>query len=263
MQGDNIIVLFIADIVGEPGLNITSLYLSGLVKKYDIDLVIANGENAHQGKGMTEQIAAQYHSLGIDVITGGNHIWDNYKVYPVLKKDPYLLRPVNYPRGLPGKGLVVFTVKNGAKIGVLNLQGRTFMPPIDCPFQAANFCVEKLKEETSMVVVDFHAEATAEKQAMGWYLDGKVSAMVGTHTHVQTADERILPGGMAYITDTGMTGAHDSVIGMKKEVALRRFLTLTPHKYELATENVRFQGVIIGIDPREGKAVSIERISLP
>lgn len=263
MHNDNIVVLFIADIVGKPGQDIASLYLSGLIKKHDVDLVIANGENANQGKSITGTIAIQYHSMGIDVITGGNHIWDNYKVFNVLKEDEFLLRPANYPRGLPGKGFVVFTVKSGAKVGVLNLQGRTFMQTIDCPFQAANFLIEKIREQTPIIIVDFHAEATAEKLALGWYLDGKVSAVIGTHTHVQTADERVLPEGTAFITDAGMTGPHDSVIGMKKEVAIRRFTMQTPHKYEIASENVRFQGVIVEIDHKNGKAVSIERISLP
>jgi metallophosphoesterase (TIGR00282 family) len=260
---DNIIALFIADIVGKPGLDITELYLSGLIKKYNADIVIANGENAHQGKSITAQIASQYHLLGINVITSGNHIWDNYKVFEVLKEDPYLLRPVNYPRGLPGRGFTIFTAKNGVKIAVLNLQGRTFMASIDCPFQSANFHLEKLKEETPVIVVDFHAEATAEKLAMGWFLDGRASAVIGTHTHVQTADERILPVGTAYITDVGMTGPHDGVIGMKKEVSLRRFTMQTPHKYEMASENVRFQGVVVKIDHMSGRAISIERINLP
>ncbi len=263
MRNNRLIVLFIADIVGKPGLDVTSLYLPGLVKKYDVDLVIANGENAAAGKGMTETHAAQFHSVGIDVITSGNHIWDNYKVYKVFKDDPELLRPLNYPRGLAGKGYTIFTVKNGAKIAVVNLQGRTFMQTIDCPFQAANFHLERIRVETKNLIVDFHAEATAEKQAMGWFLDGKVSALIGTHTHVQTADERILPGGAAYITDVGMTGPHDSVIGMKKEISIRRFLMQTPHKYEIAENNVRFQGVVLEIEPTGGKAVSIERINLP
>lgn len=263
MHNDNLVILFIADIVGKPGQDITELYLSGLVKKHDVDLVIANGENAHQGKSITETIASQYHSLGIDVITGGNHIWDNYKVFNVLKSDEFLIRPANYPKGLPGKGYVIFTVKSGAKIGVLNLQGRTFMQAIDCPFQSASYLVDRMREQTSNIIVDFHAEATAEKLALGWYLDGKVSAVVGTHTHVQTADERILTEGTAFISDAGMTGPHDSVIGMKKEIAIRRFTMQTPHKYELAEENVRFQGVLIEIDHKTGKGVSIERISLP
>lgn len=263
MKNNNLIILFIADIVGMPGLDITSLYLSGLVKKHDVDLVIANGENAHQGKGMTESLAAQYHSVGIDVITSGNHIWDNYKVYAAFKEDQELLRPLNYPRGLAGKGYTIFTVKSGAKVAVMNLQGRTFMPAIDCPFQTVNFHLEKIRSETKAIIVDFHAEATAEKQAMGWFLDGKVSAVIGTHTHVQTADERLLHQGTAYITDVGMTGPHDSVIGMKKEVSIRRFTMQTPHKYEMAVDNVRFQGVFIEVNPAEGTAVSIERINLP
>ena len=244
-------------------MDVTAMYLPSLVKKYNVDLVIANGENVFQGRGITDKLASQIHSIGIDVITSGNHVWDNYKVYPAFKEDPYLLRPLNYPKGLPGNGFAVFTVKSGVKVGVINLQGRTFLPTIDCPFNAANFCVEKMKPTTNNIIVDFHAEATAEKLAMGWYLDGKVSAVLGTHTHVPTADERILPGKTAYITDVGMTGPHDSVIGMKKEVSIRRFLMQTPHKYEIASDNIRLQGALIEINPSDGKAVSIERISLP
>jgi metallophosphoesterase (TIGR00282 family) len=249
--------------VGKPGLDITTLYLPGLIKKFNADLVLANGENAYQGKGMTETVAAQYHAIGIDVITGGNHTWDNYKVFNVLKDDPYLLRPLNYPRGLPGRGSAIFTVKSGAKVGIINLQGRTFMQTIDCPFQTATLILEKMKPETSIIIVDFHAEATAEKQAMGWFLDGKVSAMIGTHTHVQTADEKITALGTAYITDIGMTAPHDSVIGMKKEISIRRFTLQTPQKYEIAEDNVKLQGVVIEINPADGKAVGIERLSMP
>lgn len=263
LNDKNITALFIADIVGKPGLDITTFYLNGLIKKYEPDIVIANGENAHEGKGITETIAAYYKSLGIDVITGGNHTWDNYKVFNILKEQENVLRPANYPRGLPGKGYYVYMAKSGAKIAVLNLQGRTFMQTIDCPFQAAAFLLDKIHLETKNIIVDFHAEATAEKQALAWYLDGKVSAFIGTHTHVQTADERILPGGTAYITDAGMTGPHDSVIGMKKEISIRRFTLQTPHKYEVASENVKLQAILIEINPVTGLAVNIQRLSMP
>ncbi len=263
MKNNHIIVLFIADIVGKPGLDITTLYLSGLIKKYNVDIVIANGENAHQGKGMTETIASQYRSIGIDVITSGNHIWDNYKVFKALKELPFLLRPANYPKMLPGKGYYIHTIRSGIKIGVLNLQGRTFMQTIDCPFTTAQYLLEKIARETDNIIVDFHAEATAEKMALGHFLDGKVSAFIGTHTHIQTADEKILAGGTAYITDAGMTGAHDSVIGMKKDVSIRRFIMQTPQKYEIASDDVRLQGVIVEIDPANGKSVNIERFTLP
>lgn len=263
MKNDNLIVLFIADIIGKPGLDITTLYLSGLIKKYDADIVIANGENAYQGKGMIPQVAAQYKSLGIDVITGGNHTWDNYQIFNLLKESPHILRPANYPKILPGKGYIVHTVRSGAKIAVLNLQGRTFMQTIDCPFQSAMNLLERITPETKNIIVDFHAEATAEKQALAHYLDGKVTAFIGTHTHVQTADERLLPGGTAYISDAGMTGPHDSVIGMKKEISIRRFLMQTPHKYEVAENDVRIQGVVVEIRGSEGKAVGLERFSLP
>jgi len=263
LKNNNLIVLFIADIVGKPGLDITALYLSGLIKKYNADLVIANGENAYQGKGMIPQVAAQYNSLGIDVITGGNHTWDNYQIFNLLKDTPYVLRPANYPKMLPGKGSIVHTVRTGSKIAVINLQGRTFMQTIDCPFQCAMNLLERITPETKNIIVDFHAEATAEKQALGHYLDGKISAFIGTHTHVQTADERILPGGSAYITDAGMTGPHDSVIGMKKEISIRRFLMQTPQKYDVAAEDVRMQGVVVEIKGNDGKAAGIERFSLP
>ena len=263
MNNSNIVALFVADIVGKPGLDVTTLYLSGLVKKYDADIVIANGENAHQGKGLTDTIAAQYNTIGIDVITGGNHIWDNYKIYTAFKEQDNIIRPANYPKGLPGRGYIIHTIKAGAKIGVLNLQGRTFMQTIDCPFQASQYLLERIQQETKVIIVDFHAEATAEKQALAYYLDGKISAFIGTHTHVQTADEKILPEGTAYISDAGMTGPHDSVIGMKKEVSIRRFLMQTPQRYEMASDDVKFQGVVVEIDPSTGKAVSIERISLP
>ena len=263
MKNSNIVALFVADIVGKPGLDATTLYLSGLVKKYNADIVIANGENAHQGKGLTDTIAAQYRSIGIDVITGGNHIWDNYKIYNALKEQECIIRPANYPKSLPGKGYIIHTIKAGAKVAVLNLQGRTFMQTIDCPFQTAQYLLEKIHLETKVIIVDFHAEATAEKQAVSYYLDGRISAFIGTHTHVQTADEKILAEGTAYISDAGMTGPHDSVIGMKKEVSIRRFLMQTPQRYEMASDDVKFQGVVLEIDPSTGKAVSIDRISLP
>ncbi|MBC8204667.1 TIGR00282 family metallophosphoesterase [bacterium] len=263
MNNNNIIVFFIADIIGQPGFNITAKLLPGLVKKHNVDLVIANGENGFNGRGMTEKLAAEYHAIGIDVITSGNHIFDNYKVYPVFKNDENLLRPMNYPRGVAGRGFTVFTIKSGAKVGVLNLQGRTFMQTIDCPFQTGQYWCEKIRTETPVIITDFHAEASAEKQAMGWFLDGKVSAVIGTHTHVQTADERILPGGTAFITDVGMTGPFDSVIGMSKEVSIKRFTLQTPFKYEIASDNIRLNAALLEINPADGKAVKIERIALP
>ncbi|HDL17905.1 MAG TPA: TIGR00282 family metallophosphoesterase [Bacteroidetes bacterium] len=256
-------LLFIADIVGEPGLQITEKLLPGLMKKYNVDFCIVNGENVTEGKGINDQDLATLINLRVDVITSGNHIWDTFKSVNTLKKDNRILRPANYPKGNPGIGHKVIENSKGIKLGVLNLQGRIFMTPIDNPFAVALEKIQILKKQTNLIFIDFHAEATAEKITMGWYLDGKVSAVVGTHTHVQTADERIFPQGTAFITDAGMTGAIDSVIGMKKEVALHRFMYSTNQKYQVAKENLHFCGVVITIDNETGKSVSIERINLP
>ena len=257
-------VLFIGDIVGQPGLAITSKLLPGIKQKYDIDFTIANGENAAAGKGITDTIALEYFTLGIDVITSGNHIWDNYKVDKIFESNQNLLRPHNYPHGNKGKGIGVFEIKNtNLVIGVLNLQGRAFLYPIDDPFRVGLAEIDKMLQKTKMIVVDFHAESSAEKQAFGWYVDGKVSAVMGTHTHVQTADERILPEGTAYLTDLGMTGSYDSVIGMKKEAAIKRFLLGSPVRYEIAGENLKIAGAVINIDTQSGKATKVERILLP
>ncbi|MFQ5865106.1 MAG: TIGR00282 family metallophosphoesterase [bacterium] len=263
MNSKEIKVLFVADIVGKPGLEIASKLIPGLKDKYKIDFCIANGENGCDGKGLSEKIARNYFSLGIDVITSGNHIWDNRDIFDLLKNNGRILRPLNYPDGNYGIGSVVVDIKEGTKIGVINLQGRTFMFSIDCPFRKGLEAVRKMKKQTNLIIVDFHAEATAEKMAMGWYLDGKVSAVIGTHTHVPTADERILPEGTAYITDVGMTGPFDSVIGLRKELALRRFLHQTPVRYKPADENLKFCGAVITIEPVSGKATQIERLNLP
>jgi hypothetical protein len=224
--------------------------------------VIANGENAADGKGMTEKIAQSYLGMGIHVITGGNHTWDNPGIYEVWKKNLPVLRPANYPANNPGRGGIIYTTPSGVKIGIINLQGRTFMPPIDCPFQMADTLIESIRKDAKIIIVDFHAEATAEKMTMGWYLDGRVSAVIGTHTHVQTADERILPGGTAYITDAGMTGPIDSVIGMKIDVAIRRFTRQTPARYVPADGKERFCGVALEVDPHSGMALRIDRINV-
>ncbi|MFQ5650168.1 MAG: TIGR00282 family metallophosphoesterase [bacterium] len=263
MSEKDLKVLFIADIVGKPGLEITTKLLPGLKEKHRIDFCIANGENGCEGKGLTAKLARTYFNLGIDVITSGNHIWDNRDIYEMLKSDQRIIRPSNYPEGNFGKGATVIELSTGFKIGVLNLQGRTFMFPIECPFRQGVDEVRKLQKQTNVIIVDFHAEASAEKVALGWYLDGKVSAVVGTHTHIPTADERILPEGTAYITDAGMTGPFDSVIGLKKELAIKRFLYQTPVRYKPAEENLRFCGVVITIDRETGKANHIERLFLP
>ncbi|HSL90245.1 MAG TPA: TIGR00282 family metallophosphoesterase, partial [Ignavibacteriaceae bacterium] len=220
-------ILFIGDIIGKPGLDLVQTWLPGLIQKYKPDLVIANGENASDGKGCTSKEGQILFDLGVHVITGGNHTWDKHQSQDYLKSEPRVLRPLNYPKGTYGNGFIITETKKG-KAAVLNLQGRTFMSPLDCPFRSADWALQRIKSETKVVILDFHAEATAEKMAMGHYLDGKISALIGTHTHTQTADERILAGGTAFITDVGMSGPYDSVIGMKTVAAINRFLYQTP-----------------------------------
>jgi len=261
LQNDVLNILFIADIIGKPGLKIVQNSVPEIRQLYNIDLCIANGENGAAGKGLTEPIAAQYFQHGIDVITSGNHIFENYNFPKLLNSNSRILRPINYPRGVTGKGWTIYRTKKNEKIGVMNAQGRTFMFPIDCPFQALSREISRIRLETPYIFVDFHAEASAEKIAMGWHLDGKVSAVIGTHTHVQTADERILPGGTAYITDAGMTGPFDSVIGMKKEIAIKRFIYQTPFRYQPAESDLRFNGVVVTIDKNTTKAIAIKRLN--
>ena len=263
MKKKEINVLLIADIIGKPGLEITSHLLSHLKKKYHIDLCIANGENGAAGKGLTEKIARMYFSIGIDVITSGNHIWDNKNFYSFLTVNDRILRPYNYPEGNIGRGYTIINIADHIQVLVLNLQGKTFMFPIDCPFLAVRRVIEKYKNDVNIIIIDFHAEASAEKMALAWYVDGEVSAVLGTHTHVQTADERILPLGTAYITDVGMTGSFDSVIGMKKQIAIERFMKQVPIRYQPATDNVRLCAVVITIDIETGKATAIKRLQLP
>lgn len=255
-------ILFIGDIVGSPGRQALVRELHRLVDHHRVDLVVANGENSAGGFGITEETAKELFSLGIDVLTSGNHIWDKRESFSFIGREERLVRPANYPPGTVGRGSTVVRTAGGVPVGILNLEGRVFMNNLDCPFRVADQEIERLKESTSLVFVDFHAEATSEKIALGWYLDGKVSAVVGTHTHVQTADERILPGGTAYITDAGMTGSFDSVIGVRKELAVERFVTQMPVRFEVAKKDVRLNGVVIGVDPVNGRALSIERISL-
>ncbi len=257
-------ILFVADVVGQPGCEILARMLPSLKKQYRADLIIVNGENANNnGKGITQKIARRFFELGVDVITGGNHTWENRNIHELFADEPRILRPANYPEENPGQGVYVARLLDDTRVAVINLQGRTFMYPIRCPFRMADELIREVQAETPLIVVDFHAEATAEKIALGWYLDGKVSAVIGTHTHVQTADERILPKGTAYITDAGMTGPHDSVIGMKIQPALHRFLQQTPARFDVANENLRFCGVLLKLDKSTGKAQSIERILLP
>ncbi len=255
-------ILFIGDIVGKPGLEMVETWLPGLKNKYRADFIIANGENAADGKGCTEKEGKTLFALGVDVITGGNHTWDKHQSQDYLKAEKRSLRPQNYPRGTYGNGFIIADSKKG-KVGVLNLQGRAFMPQIDCPFRTGEWAVNKISGETKVIFVDFHAEATAEKQALAFHLDGKISALIGTHTHVQTADERISPNGTAYITDSGMTGPYDSVIGMKSDAALNRFLFQTPQKYQTAKDERHLSGIYLKVDIETGKAMEIERILIP
>jgi len=255
-------LLFIGDIVGRPGRWATSQLLPDLKKSLDIDFVAANVENAAGGFGLTREIAAKIFTYGVDCLTSGNHIWDRKDIYPFLNEEERVLRPANYPPGAPGKGSGIFETKKSEKVGVINIQGRVFVQEIDCPFRRCSEEIEKLKGQTRIVLVDVHAEATSEKVALGWYLDGKVSAVIGTHTHVQTADETILPHGTAYITDVGMTGPHDSIIGIRKEDALSRFLTQTPQRFRLGLDDVKFSAVLIEVDSDSGRAKKIERLKI-
>jgi len=255
---DKISFLFIGDIIGRPGRKILGKHLLSLDQNYSPSIIIANGENAAGGLGITPKVGQELFTQ-VDILTSGNHIWDKKEAIPYLEREPRLLRPANYPSLNPGKGTYVFEDSSGIKIGILNLQGRVFMEPIDCPFQIADKEIEKLSSITPIIVVDFHAEATSEKQAMGWYLDGRVSAVIGTHTHVPTADERILPQGTAYITDIGMVGAYNSVIGIRKEHALMRFLTSRHQHFEPSKEGGIFSAAFVEVDARTGKALTIVR----
>ena len=254
-------ILVIGDIVGSPGRQTVKSVLPKLIKEKQLDFVVANGENAAGGSGMIPRIAEELFSYGVDVITMGDHVWKQKAILPLIEEEERLLRPLNFPPMTPGKGYVVVTLNNGLKIGVINLLGRVFMQPCDCPFRLGNEIVRKIREETSIIIVDFHAEATSEKIAMGWYLNGLVSAVCGTHTHVQTADEKVLSSGTAYITDVGMTGPFNSVLGRDVDSVLKRFVTLMPSRFTIAKEDCGLSGVVIAIDEKTGKAKSIERIA--
>lgn len=257
-------ILFIADIIGKPGFEITALHLQSVKEKHDIHVTIANGENSAAGKGMTTKIAQSYFDMGIDVITTGNHIWNRENFFPTMNANPNILRPINYPPGCPGHGSCIFEIDGETRIGVINLQGRSFMYPIDCPFRCAEGEIQRLRKEGIRIIfIDFHAEATAEKIALGWYFDGQVSVIVGSHTHVQTADEKILPEGTAYITDAGMTGPFNSVIGMQKDIAIHRFLTQLPVHYQVAEGDCVFCGIVAAIDKETGRSRSIFRFQIP
>ncbi len=255
-------VLFIGDVVGGPGRRTLFKLLPELVDRHGAELVLANVENAAGGFGITPPIAEEFFAHGVQVLTSGNHIWDKKEVLPYLDREPRLLRPANYPPGCPGQGSLLVETAAGERVAVLQLMGRVFMPTIDCPFQTAERLIPKLRSETPVVLVDMHAEATSEKTAMALFLDGQVSAVVGTHTHVQTADERILPKGTAYITDAGMTGPVDAVIGMQAEQVLDKFRTQMPNRFEVAKGPTRLSAVLLDLDALTGRAKGIERFQL-
>lgn len=256
-------ILFIADIVGEPGRRAVKGLVPVLRERYGLDAVVANGENAAGGSGITLKTAEEILSAGVDIITCGDHLWDQKEVVQLMDQEARFVRPLNYPADTPGQGSVILRKDGWPPLGVINLQGRTFMPPLDNPFTSALSEVDRLRRETSLILLDFHAEATSEKVAMARMLDGKVSAVIGTHTHVQTADEQILPGGTAFLCDAGFTGPHDSVIGREVEPIIRRFLTYAPQRFEVAKGRVLLQGAILELEPETGRALRIQRVSEP
>jgi 2',3'-cyclic-nucleotide 2'-phosphodiesterase len=255
-------ILFVGDIFGKPGREVARRAIPALIDPRGIDFVIANVENSAAGFGVTGDIADTILEFGVDVMTSGNHVWDKKEVLDYIPRQAKLLRPANFPAGVPGRGSYLGRTRTGEPVGVLNLMGRVFMAPLDDPFAVALREIDNLRAKARVIFVDFHAEASSEKNAMGWHLDGRVTAVVGTHTHVQTADERLLPKGTAYITDAGMTGPHDSIIGVSVEAALGRFLNGLPAKFEAATGPARLNAVVVTADPATGRATGIERVNL-
>jgi 2',3'-cyclic-nucleotide 2'-phosphodiesterase len=253
-------ILFIGDIVGRPGREAIQKLLPELKQEYNLQFIIANAENVAGGSGITRRVAEELFESGINVLTSGDHIWKKREILEFINQEERILRPANFPAGAPGKGFSAFKARDGLKVGVINVNGRVFMEALECPFRSALAATEALSKETNIIIVDIHAEATSEKVALGWYLDGKTSAILGTHTHIQTADERILPSGAAYITDVGMTGPYDSVIGRRTGDVLERFLTSIPTRFEVAGENIQLHGAVLDIDENTGKARSITRI---
>ncbi len=251
-------ILFIGDIFGRPGRKAVNDNLKDICSEYGIDFVIANGENASGGSGLTKENAKELFNYGIDALTMGNHVWDKKEILQFIKGENRIIRPANYPEGTPGQGWQIFDLR-GIRIAVINLLGRVFMSGVDCPFRTADIVLEKT-DDCVIKIVDFHAEATSEKEALGWYLDGRVSAVLGTHTHVQTADERILPGGTAYISDVGMTGPRDSILGVDKDIILEKFITCMPHRHEVAHTYYQLNAVWLDIDTESGTVRQIERI---
>lgn len=255
-------LLLIGDVVGEPGRKIVAQKLGGVVRDHKIDFVVANVENAAGGFGVTPKIADEFFEMGAHVLTSGNHIWDKKEIFDYIDKEDRLLRPANYPAGALGYGSVVMKTSSGVKVAVLNLMGRVFMGMWDCPFRKFQDEISGLRQETPIILVDFHGEATSEKRAFGWFADGQVSAVIGTHTHVQTADEQILPRGTAYLTDVGMTGPVDSVIGIETAMIVEKFLTQMPKRFDVAKGPAIFAAVVVSVDSDTGKACSIERLQL-
>lgn len=253
-------ILAVGDVIGRSGRKAFANYTSELKREKNIDVVIVNGENAAHGRGITYDTFMQLLSGGADIVTSGNHIWDNKDVLKIIDNEPFLIRPANYPEGVPGKGYCIYPYR-AKNIGVINLSGRTFMPAIDCPFVKAMDIIKELQKDCDIILLDFHAETTSEKMAMGFYLDGKITAMWGTHTHVQTADERLLPNGTAYITDLGMVGSFNSVLGIQPEIIIERFLTAMPNKFEVGESPCIYCGIILEIDDKTNKVVNIERIN--
>ncbi|MGG5252875.1 TIGR00282 family metallophosphoesterase [Neobacillus sp. SM06] len=253
-------LLFIGDVVGSLGREMVTQYLPKLKEKYRPHLTVINGENAASGKGITEKIYRQFLDAGAQVVTLGNHAWDNREIFEFINDAKYLIRPANFPEGTPGKG-IAFVKINDLEVAIINLQGRTFMSPIDCPFKKADELIELARKRTPFIFIDFHAEVTSEKQAMGWYVDGRVSAVIGTHTHVQTADNRILPEGTGYLTDVGMTGPYDGILGVEKEAVLKRFLTSMPVRFDIPKSGRgQLSAVFLELDRKTGLTKKIERI---
>ena len=256
-------LLFIGDVVGKPGRKVLGDRLKVLQRQCGADFTIVNAENAAGGRGITPAIADEVFALGVDVITSGNHIWAQASIHAHIDREPRLLRPDNYPIGAPGSGVFVGKTRAGQPVAVVNLQGRIFMQDIDCPFQAIDKALVEIGDRSKVVFLDFHAEATSEKQCMGWYCDGRVTAVVGTHTHVPTADARLLPGATAYCSDVGMTGPYDSVIGTRADLALERILTARPVRFQVASGNLRIAAVVVEADPETGRALSIRQLFHP
>jgi metallophosphoesterase (TIGR00282 family) len=254
-------ILFIGDIVGEPGRRAVHELVPRLRRQHEVDLVIANGENSAGGSGITPAIAQEIYAYGVDIITTGDHLWDQKEVIGLLQNESRFLRPLNYPSGTPGQGSVVYQANNLAPVGIINLQGRTFMASLENPFTVLRAELQKMRQKTNIIFIDLHAEATSEKAALARMVDGQVSAVVGTHTHVQTADEQIFPGGTAFLTDAGFTGPHESVIGREIEPVIKRFLTLQPQRFGVATNSIKLQGALIQISDHTGRAEKIQRIS--